>query len=167
MATALLSHQGGPVDRSELLALYSSLSAQRSFNDPFRRSAPVAVAIDVDESDCFMAALIYIRYFALRCFQLGPVPGVLPAGYDGRLLLAGCQKQACRCLVVGGSPRSCSYAGWSWRYVPLLLSSVGFNVVCALLIARSRQRPRAGMALVAARHRCKPLLLGYFKYATS
>ncbi len=57
------------------------------------------------------------------------------------------------------------YAGWSWRYVPLLMSSVGFNFVCGLLIARSRQRPRLARALLAGAVAANLLLLGYFKYA--
>ncbi|MCX7272045.1 MAG: MBOAT family protein, partial [Burkholderiales bacterium] len=28
------------------------------------------------------------------------------------------------------------YAGWSWRYVPLLLGSIGFNFLVAVAIAR-------------------------------
>jgi alginate O-acetyltransferase complex protein AlgI len=57
------------------------------------------------------------------------------------------------------------YAGWSWRYVPLLLCSVGFNFVFGSLIARSSQRPLAARVLLAGAVAANLLLLGYFKYA--
>ena len=57
------------------------------------------------------------------------------------------------------------YAGWSWRYVPLLVASVAFNFLSGRLIARSRPRPRHQRAVVAAAITANLLLLGYFKYA--
>src|SRR6187402_2047452 len=40
------------------------------------------------------------------------------------------------------------YAGWSWRYVPLLLASVGFNFACGLLLSRARAGPLTARALL-------------------
>jgi len=57
------------------------------------------------------------------------------------------------------------YAGWSWRYVPLLLASVGFNFAFGLLLSRYRSRPATGRILLAAAITANLLLLGYYKYA--
>lgn len=57
------------------------------------------------------------------------------------------------------------YAGWSWRYVPLLLASVGFNFACGLLLARLRDKPFAVKGVLASGVAANLLLLGYFKYA--
>lgn len=57
------------------------------------------------------------------------------------------------------------YAGWSWRYVPLLLASVGFNFTCGLLLSRCRGKPVAGKVCLASGIATNLLLLGYFKYA--
>jgi alginate O-acetyltransferase complex protein AlgI len=57
------------------------------------------------------------------------------------------------------------YAGWSWRYVPLLLASVAFNFAAAQLIVRSRARQGLAKALLASAIAANLLLLGWFKYA--
>ncbi len=57
------------------------------------------------------------------------------------------------------------YAGWSWRYVPLLLGSIGFNFGIGLLLARHRARPLLAKTLLAGGIAANLLLLGYFKYA--
>ena len=57
------------------------------------------------------------------------------------------------------------YAGWSWRYVPLLLGSVAFNFGMGLALARHREKPRATRTLLALGVAANLLLLGYFKYA--
>jgi len=57
------------------------------------------------------------------------------------------------------------YAGWSWRYVPLLLASVAFNYGMGLLLARHRASPHATRLLLATGITANLLLLGYFKYA--
>ena len=57
------------------------------------------------------------------------------------------------------------YAGWSWRYVPLLVGSVGFNFLCGRLISQSRARPRIQKAALGGAIAANLLLLGYFKYA--
>ena len=57
------------------------------------------------------------------------------------------------------------YAGWSWRYVPLLLGSTSFNYCVGLLLTRNRHRPFASRMLLAGGITANLLLLGYFKYA--
>jgi D-alanyl-lipoteichoic acid acyltransferase DltB (MBOAT superfamily) len=59
------------------------------------------------------------------------------------------------------------YAGWSWRYVPLLLISVCFNFACGTRItalSRLGRRKRAKQVLVVAVV-TDLALLGYYKYA--
>ncbi len=57
------------------------------------------------------------------------------------------------------------YAGWSWRYVPLLVGSVGFNFACSLLISRIKHPLTVRKAALAGAIAANLLLLAYFKYA--
>src|SRR4030088_1780121 len=75
----------------------------------------------------------------------------------GRSRLAAAWWLACASLVF--------YAGWSWRYVPLLVGSVGFNFLCSVLITRGKPWPRIQTALLAGAIAANLFLLGYFKYA--
>ena len=56
------------------------------------------------------------------------------------------------------------YAGWSVRYVPLLVGSIAFNFMIGRSAARSAA-PRTRRALVALGVAANLALLGYFKYA--
>ena len=59
------------------------------------------------------------------------------------------------------------YAGWSWRYVPLLLGSIAFNFAAGQQIVRYRLagRERAASIALALAIAADLALLSYYKYA--
>ena len=88
----------------------------------------------------------------------------LPVTLAGFFVLGRYSRESAAWWLAGASV--VFYAGWNWRYVPLLLASTVFNFVAAQAIARmqSQDRPARAKLILIAGVAANLVLLGYYKY---